>query len=133
MPEQQQHSSPIDNEQQDDDCDDNNNNNIEESPISPRKLAERKKFRAYKLSKHLQQIVPTEQVVRIYLGRASCFSKLSDHRRSIEDANSALSLDPSNIKAYVRRGESLMQLQQFRDQIPHISPDFSKPEVQKRG
>ena len=116
LPEQQQHSSPIDNEQQDDDCDDNNNNNnIEESPISPRKLAERKKFRAYKLSKHLQQIVPTEQVVRIYLGRASCFSKLSDHRRSIEDANSALSLDPSNIKAYVRRGESLMQLQQFRE------------------
>ena len=45
MPEQQQHSSPIDNEQQDDDCDDNNNNNnIEESPISPRKLVERKSF-----------------------------------------------------------------------------------------
>ncbi len=96
--------------------DDIDNNTIhQESVISPEKLAERKKFRAYKLSKHLQQIVPIEQVVRIYLGRASCFSKLSDHRRSIEDANSALSLDSSNIKAYIRRGESLMHLQQFRE------------------
>ena len=45
-----------------------------------------KRNRAYRLSKHLQQIVPIEIVVKIYLGRASCFSKISDYRRSIEDA-----------------------------------------------
>ena len=87
----------------------------EESLLSPNKLAERKRNRAYRLSKHLQQIVPIESVVKIYLGRASCFSKISDYRRSIEDANSALSLDPACVQAYVRRGESLMQLQQFRE------------------
>ena len=87
----------------------------EDSLLSPNKLAERKRNRAYRLSKHLQQIVPIESVVKIYLGRASCFSKISDYRRSIEDANSALSLDPSCVQAYVRRGEALMQLQQFRE------------------
>ena len=87
----------------------------EDSLLSPNKLAERKRNRAYRLSKHLQQIVPIEIVVKIYLGRASCFSKISDYRRSIEDANSALSLDPSCVQAYVRRGEALMQLQQFRE------------------
>ena len=75
----------------------------EDSLLSPNKLAERKRNRAYRLSKHLQQIVPIEIVVKIYLGRASCFSKISDYRRSIEDANSALSLDPSCVQAYVRR------------------------------
>ena len=86
---------------------------------SPKELqyarVERSKVRALQLSKRLKKLIPLEHVVKLYLGRGACFSKMSEHRRAVEDANSALSLDTMCIKAYIRRGEALMQLQQYRE------------------
>lgn len=82
----------------------------EESPQN-----KRSNVRKMQLSKRLKKMMPVDTIVKLYLGRAACFSKLNDHRRAVEDSNSALSLDTRCVKAYIRRGESLMQLQHFRE------------------
>merc|ERR1719412_220848 len=54
---------------------------------------------------------------KLYFNRATVAGKLKRWSRSVDDCNLALAIDDTYIKAYLRRGKSLMELERFEEAV----------------
>jgi len=66
---------------------------------------------------------------KLYFNRATVAGKLKRWSRSVDDCNLALAIDDSYIKAYLRRGKSLMELERYDEAVR----DFEKIHRMERG
>lgn len=62
------------------------------------------------------ELLPSEdhpEAIKIYSNRAACHSQGGNHRQVVADCNAALALDPTAIKALMRRSHALECLEKF--------------------
>lgn len=52
---------------------------------------------------------------KYYSNRAACYNKMNKFENAIEDCEKAIEIDPSFLKAYVRKGNILLSNQQYKD------------------
>lgn len=74
------------------------------------------------LEQYEKAINADTKVAIYYSNAAACHSRLGNHEAALKTINEAISLDPTFMKAYYRRGLALMELKQFKE----ASEDFIK-------
>jgi tetratricopeptide (TPR) repeat protein len=67
------------------------------------------------IAKGLETGIAEENLVSIYTNRSIAYIKLSEYVKAEEDCNRALTFDPQNVKALIRRGRSKHKLQKLKD------------------
>jgi stress-induced-phosphoprotein 1 len=58
--------------------------------------------------------------VSLYCNRAICYQQQSDFSRVIEECNNALELDPSNVKALLRRSSAFEGMEKYRSALADV-------------
>lgn len=73
----------------------------------------------YELALKIASEVPSSEEVRsmCHANRAACFSKLGKYDDAIKESNKALELNPSYVKALIRRGEAHEKLEHYEEAI----------------
>lgn len=56
----------------------------------------------------------------LYSNRAAAALKLNDYQKCVEDCNAALAMDPTYVKAYVRRNQAHVELGQFETAVKDL-------------
>ena len=68
----------------------------------------------------------------LYCNRAACSLNLKDHQQCVSDCDNAISLDPSYVKAYVRRSKAWIELGQFEESCRGLEDGCAKNEASKQ-
>lgn len=77
----------------------------------------------YELALQVAADIPSSAEIRsiCHANRAACFSKLGKHEETIKECTKALELNPTYIKALVRRAEAHEKLEHFEEAITDMT------------